>query len=90
MVDAESSPDFWDPENYPWEVGEDSPIAESTHEEGYEGQWELIARHVADGGVVDTAPYPSLRKYAAFIHRPIVEGIRRARVDAALLIGSGS
>lgn len=89
-MDTEDAPSFWDPENYQWEVREDSPIAEWTHRDGYEDQWELIAQHMADGGEVGTAPFPSLRKYAAFIHRPTVEGIRQARIDAALLIGTGS
>lgn len=89
-MNSTDGPDFWDPENYPWQVGKDSLAAEWNHTDGYEDQWEVIAQYVADGGEVETAPYPSLRKYAAFVHRPVVEGFRQARIDAALLAEAGT
>lgn len=76
----------WDAEDHPWEIGEQSPLAQWARTAGYDDQWELIAAHVANGDNIETAPRPSMRKYETRIHRPTLEGIRQARLDAADLI----
>lgn len=79
--------DPYDPESYPPE--EKWPAQMSAFSSGFNEQWRLLARRVAEGGDVSTAPYPDLDHLDSRFPRSAVEGIQQARRDAAEMTSEG-
>ncbi|GAA4873433.1 hypothetical protein [Serinicoccus chungangensis] len=79
--------DPYDPESYPPE--EKWTAQMSTFRSGFSEQWRLLARHGAEDGDLNTAPYPDLDHFDSRFPRSAVEGIQQARQDASEMDSAG-
>lgn len=69
-------------ENYPWQMGSDSPAALAFRQDGHRDRWQLLVEHVVAGGALADAPFPSLNVPEKSTLRPVPEGMHAARHEA--------